>query len=317
MSREFCGPKSPSADFSRFRGQPFSVVHENETHGDILFVPEDVILYRIRSLIILLKHAAQNMHPSWIAKMDDDVYVHLPMYLRYLQEYPRPYTASGYTLWQNWETKYYLPKTFRWTKPEADEYLAGDPTRPEFPSQSRSYRNVCVDRPWDCPDCTRATDCLGPFPFFAGRLFAFDRKLAHKFLPFAEEELSVAELSRSPVVHQHILEDIWAGMVLYKYLSNVNVTIVNDRTGGEFIGAQTASKTYEGVERHILGSIPRGYNESASFVFHHVDLQLARRFVQEHPPVKVSLVSPSAADVSWANTPTRTFLRQTNPGRFD
>ena len=118
-------------------------------------------------------NAAPRLYPTaaFVAKMDDDAYVHAPdllALLRTVEAAPShtPYTYLGAMSWFHWQPAIFERSGFGWYFSEA--WGKGRFCRNESLAESRCGHGGCGR-------------CLGPFPFASGFLAVLSSPLATEF----------------------------------------------------------------------------------------------------------------------------------------
>ena len=171
----------------------------------------------VLSLAAWLEFAAKEFHATpFVAKMDDDAYLHvadLLVLLRTAQaKGPSPHadlTYMGSMSWFHWHPAIFERSGFGYTFDEAWR-------------MGRSCRNVTVaERRCRHAGCGA---CVGPFPFAAGFLVILSTPLAAALArsPGLQSDLTALRAAPQLVSRQgrkqgKLMEDIWLGSLLYRF----------------------------------------------------------------------------------------------------
>ena len=207
--------------------------HEQAQHADILRVPVSWDESRLRGPVLTLAafitHAAQTMRARYIAKVDDDAYVHVAdleyVMRRVHAEVPGRNKYLGMITWQSWFPEKWDRVGFGWRHAEAE----------------RGGRR-CHNASWAAARCGDGCGpCSGPFPFAAGYLIALSAPLAAHLaaaLPAECERLRRAHdlVTNRGYSHTRIFEDVWLGSFLHRnpprrpvsYVSTTRSGLVSD-----------------------------------------------------------------------------------------
>ncbi|KAL1520113.1 hypothetical protein AB1Y20_023585 [Prymnesium parvum] len=178
---------------------------EASHHNDLLRVPvrwdESRVKGPVLCLAAWLVHAARHHRAArFVAKVDDDVYVHLPDLLRSL----RPLHAAeavqlGKLAWFHWHADIFEHEGFGWTYGQA--HVAGRRCRSE----------------------PNASACAGPFPFATGFLQLLSAPLARFLAGSRVMDDDVRRLAamehvrkRNGAAQRMVMEDVWLGSLLHR-----------------------------------------------------------------------------------------------------
>ena len=174
----------------------------------------------VLSLAAWLEFAAKEFHAApFIAKMDDDAYVHvadLVVLLRTAQakREPSPHvdlTYMGAMSWFHWHPAIFERSGFGFTFDEA--WKMGRPCRNVTVAEQRCHHAGCGA-------------CVGPFPFAAGFLVILSTPLAAALTrsPGLRSDLAALRaidptqlVSRQGRKQGKLMEDIWLGSLLYRF----------------------------------------------------------------------------------------------------
>ena len=208
----------------RARGAPIHLDKllnaETTIHGDILRVDVPWDETRMRGPVLTLaawvRHAALHLpHARFIAKVDDDSYLHAPglaTLLRGHVEHAAPHarTYLGTLTWYSWFANKWDRCGFGWTW-----------------HGSMGMGQNCRNTTWASTRCvTGCGSASGPFPFAAGYLVVLSNPLAKAIAasPALDEEIS--RLSSATVLHTHkgyrhtqIFEDVWLGSFVHRFVA--------------------------------------------------------------------------------------------------
>ena len=150
---------------------------------------------------------------SFVAKMDDDAYLHVPdlvTLLRTIESTPShaPFTYLGPMSWFHWHPNIFERSGFGWYFGEA--YKTGAFCRNATAAEERCGHAGCGG-------------CVGPFPFAAGFLLVLSTSLAEELAasPVLRHDLRALRAA-STIVNRFgkptdmVMEDIWLGSLLHR-----------------------------------------------------------------------------------------------------
>ena len=188
-----------------------SLRDEAKTNGDVYHVDavqwnETRLRGPVLSLAAWLTHASEHFHEArFIAKMDDDAYLHVPDLERLLRLHApaNDMLYVGKLAWFHWFDSIFEHAGFGWTYGMAHE--AG---------------KRCRNASWVA--LRSLTPCDGPFPFATGFLSLLSGRLAASLAASARADAT--RLARLPEVRRRsgelqdrVMEDVWLGSLIYRF----------------------------------------------------------------------------------------------------
>lgn len=203
---------------------------EAQRHDDLLRVTsipwnETRLRGPVLSLAAWLRFAASRLSLArFVAKVDDDSYLHAPdlavMLQQVAQELPLSHVYIGSMTWYSWFSKHWDRCGFGWTW--------------------RGAENVgqhCRNASWASARCQGLSPgcgpAVGPFPFAAGYLVVLSSSLVSSVaaLPALHEELETLRHAQGLVTHkgyQHnqVFEDVWLGSFLHRYVTSTPIAFL-------------------------------------------------------------------------------------------
>ena len=217
---------------------------EEAHHGDILRVPvpwdESRLKGPLLTLAAFITHEARRAAARYIAKVDDDAFVHvadlLALTRRLGAAVPDRMQYVGMLTWNSWFPEKWDRFGFGWTHRDA----------------LRSARR-CRNATWVATRCGDGCGtCSGPFPFMAGYLIVLSAPLAVHMagaLP-AEVARLAPHTERSLVTnggyqHSRIFEDIWLGSFLHRFPPQEPLSYVT--TGGSGLVNDLEQRQWQSV----------------------------------------------------------------------
>ena len=207
----------------RTAGAPVRVdrllVAEQREHGDVLRVDVPWNETRMRGPVLTLaswlRYAATRL-PSvrFVAKVDDDSYLHAPGLARLLQNAvegtaPHARTYIGTLTWYSWYAQQWDRCGFGWTWQGSD-----------------AMGKFCRNTTWAAARCAGGCGpAVGPFPFAAGYLIILSAPLANAIAATPALARETARLSAATTLHTHkgfkhtqVFEDVWLGSFVHRFV---------------------------------------------------------------------------------------------------
>lgn len=193
---------------------------ERSRYGDILEVGVPWNETRLRGPVMTLAawvaHAATHLpFASYVAKVDDDSYLHAPGLAQVLLTHvhprlPHPRAYIGPLTWYSWFPKQWDRCGFGWTWHGAN-----------------AMGQFCRNASWAAQRCANGCgEAVGPFPFAAGYLIVLSAPLAKAIGASPDLKPEIDRLSASGrltthkgFTHTQIFEDVWLGSFIHTYLS--------------------------------------------------------------------------------------------------
>ena len=193
---------------------------EVRRHGDLLRVGsvawnETRLRGPVLTLAAWLQHAASHLSGArFIAKVDDDSYLHAPdlaaMLKQLLPQMPSTHVYLGTLTWYSWFADQWDRCGFGWTW-----------------RGSENVGHLCRNSSWARSRC-QPRGCgasVGPFPFAAGYLMVLSTPLVAAIAASPALELEVRRLrAASQMVthkgfqHSQIFEDVWLGSFVHRFV---------------------------------------------------------------------------------------------------
>lgn len=202
---------------------------EQRTHSDILEVSVPWNETRLRGPVLTLaawiRHAASQLPSArYIAKVDDDSYLHAPGLAELLRSTLHPSLGAhamayiGTLTWYSWYAEQWDRCGFGWSWNGAN-----------------AMGQFCRNHTWASQRCG-AHGCgpaVGPFPFAAGYLIIVSAPLASAIssspaLDVEERRLTIARglVTHKGFRHTQIFEDVWLGSFVHRFLPRAPVAFV-------------------------------------------------------------------------------------------
>ena len=197
------------------------LLEESQSHGDVILMNavawnETRLRGPVLTLAAWLRHVAVHLYQSrFVAKVDDDSYLHAPdlaMLLRsFAAQLQHPYAYIGTITWYSWFAKQWDRCGFGWTWRGSE-------------NMGRTCRNATWSRARCLPHgCGSA---VGPFPFAAGYLIVLTTHLAAAIAnsPDLGREEHLLQAASRLVTHKgfrhtQIFEDVWLGSFVHRFVS--------------------------------------------------------------------------------------------------
>ena len=193
---------------------------EVRRHGDLLRVGsvawnETRLRGPVLTLAAWLQHAASHLSGArFIAKVDDDSYLHAPdlaaMLKQLLPQMPSTHIYLGTLTWYSWFPEQWDRCGFGWTW-----------------RGSENVGHLCRNSSWARSRC-QPRGCgasVGPFPFAAGYLMVLSTPLvaaiaASPALELEARRLRVASqlVTHKGFQHSQVFEDVWLGSFVHRFV---------------------------------------------------------------------------------------------------
>lgn len=189
-----------------------SLIAEQREHEDMLLLPtvawdETRLRGTVLTLAAWLEHAATHLRARFVAKVDDDLYLHAPRLASMLRAL-RPlgdHSYLGALAWHGWRPALWDACGFGWTATL---------------SSSNLKREGC--------DKAQA-EVAGPFPFAIGYLVVLSAPLVAAAVasPAYAAELARLRAFRPARRELGINEDVWLGSFLHRHLHSLPIAFVD------------------------------------------------------------------------------------------
>ena len=220
-----CGGMDDASAQATIRKAAKALTSEMQRHNDTLCTPLPASEGRLRGPVQALhwwvRHAIVAC-PScrWIAKADDDTFVHVPDVLRYhLSAMPVEGAAHAYFGYSGYYSLVERRGDYFGFHGFAPHYQAA--TRQLHHGATAGLGLARLSRKLRARHGGEhnVTITAGPFPFACGPFFALGRRLAAAFAQSPQIANDVAALSTLPEEgHPLVVEDAWLGSVLWRFL---------------------------------------------------------------------------------------------------
>lgn len=217
----------------------------NSTAGDLLRLPVSAHAERDGRILTLLAwfRMAPAICPSarWVAKSDDDTYVHAPSWTAHLRAIDASrdvgsLTVFGAIFWHTWNTLHFMGHSFDWTYNPSEarraiDYLEGGDTSRAPNSGYRDVLERCRrEGAGGCGWCPVAANCSGPYPFASGWLISLSAELAWRLAASPSvhlEEHAARRAAQGPDWGKPMFEDMWLGSAIDRFVRDAPVTFVS------------------------------------------------------------------------------------------
>ena len=248
--------------------------HPVHTEADALCTGVSVRETRHRGPILALVawlREAPRLYPSarFIAKADDDVYLHLGDLEHHLRAIPAAAAA----------TAYYGYTGFFTLVQHGDDFFNFVGWSPQEGYAASAARRGVASR---CAS-NASWSCAGPFPMVCGPFIALGRDAAAALVREPRLDGELDALSRLPRKHPFVVEDAWLGAALWRFVGRslpINVFTLNTRWGHLYVDGD-------------------GFRVSPSTVIWHNRRKFAARVVLLHLYAQRDHLR---CDVSWRQT---------------